>query len=239
MRFSAILPLLAVGALAQSSSDTFDDPDSSTTATATSTGTSSTGTSTSATRAMTTMGTSSITSAAALPVSTIYGLDGLGLHYNASVVNADQASTTLAVVCQHQNDDSALAQRFCLADTPITVTYGPSGVYASTSVASNGGTATVSYSCAISGTTKMACYESISLSVYGQSTKTSDSTTYSAPLPTNQVTMTAGTEKLSAASTIPHSGAQRATVMGASAERGAMAALVSLVAVSALFAFTL
>ncbi|TKX22143.1 hypothetical protein C1H76_5652 [Elsinoe australis] len=233
MRFHTLIPVFAIGALAQTTT-----LDLASLATSISTEPSANPNNTaifggSLTTATTSRGLRTNASATASSTTmTIYGLNNLANTYAASVVSANQAATTLDVVCSAGNF-------LCPSGVHMQLTQAATSLQLSNIVTTLGVVVTESYSCAIGGTTSASCLYSVSGSGRGQSTSTSIKTSYSqSRLPYATVIVTQGQEKLAAASTIApppsasasQGAASRMGGMGAAGDRGVWAGLMGVMA---------
>ncbi|KAF2227438.1 hypothetical protein BDZ85DRAFT_3342 [Elsinoe ampelina] len=206
MRSFTLIPLLAIGgALAQSSTTTTEDSflssiTSSLASAATGLFDDSTTSSSSTTRSRTSLfsGTNATTTSnPANPTLSIYGLNNLANTYAASVVQANVAATTYDVICSRGNF-------LCPSGIAFQMTQAPTSLQLRNTATTLGVTITESYSCKIEGTTSASCIYSVKGQGKGASTSTSLETTYSQSLlPYATVVVTAGQEKLAAASTVP------------------------------------
>ncbi|KAG8629007.1 hypothetical protein KVT40_002872 [Elsinoe batatas] len=206
MRSFAFIPLVAIGALAQSSTTTTEDSFlSSITSSLASAATGfldddSTTSSSSSIRSRTSLfsGTNATTTSnPANPTLSIYGLNNLANTYAASVVGANMAATTYDVICSRGNF-------LCPSGIAFQMTQAPTSLQLQNTATTLGVTITESYSCKIEGTTSASCIYSVKGQGRGTSTSTDITTTYSRSLlPYATVVVTAGQEKLAAASTVP------------------------------------
>ncbi|PNS15020.1 hypothetical protein CAC42_2249 [Sphaceloma murrayae] len=238
MRLTTLLPLFAATVMGQTTTNSSDllDSFSSSLSSAISSATntisslsslstfSDDDTTTSSTRSVTRLTatrSSTATSNSNEPTMTIYGLNNLVNTYAASVVSANQAATTYAVVCSS-------GAFLCPTGVTFQMTQAPSSLQLHNVVTTLGITVTESYSCAIGGTTSASCLYSVSGSGGGRSTKTTLATSYTGRLPYATIVITAGQEILAAASTVPaptsasasQGAAGRISVLGQGAERG-------------------
>ncbi|KAF4554297.1 Hypothetical protein D9617_4g000500 [Elsinoe fawcettii] len=131
------------------------------------------------------------------PTLTIYGLNNIANTYAASVVAANQAATTFDVICSR-------GAFLCPSGIAFQMTQAPTSLQLRNTATTLGVTLTESYTCALQGTTSASCRYSVRGEGPGGKTSTQIETTYSRSLlPYATVVVTAGQEKLVAASTVP------------------------------------
>lgn len=195
MYWKVLIPLAAVGgALAQNT-----DEDSSKTSSGSSTTTGSVGPGTT--------------------VVSLYGLERSSNTYGASVVSADKVSTTLKVTCTPPSGGAG-GEGGCNTATPLLWTYSGSAMHIATSTQVGGVPYSADLGCSPPpAATPSAIVCTMSVSLPGGQSGAALNTVSGDAVPTIRLTVTAGKEKLDAASTVEPSQPSQ-TAGGSSSSNG-------------------
>ena len=128
--------------------------------------------------------------------------------YAGSVVGVTSGLTTYALACTSGTFS-------CYTGSTIQVTDGPNSFEVSTLTVTDGATASVTETCTIAGTTSATCVAAVSVSLDGQSTAVTTTTTLgTADFNYHPVTIAAGAGKLSNAAATSASGNAAPMVTG-------------------------